>query len=66
MRRTLLDNIRTAFLFHVCLIRKPLDTLAESVHVRILKYVDRHDDLVVPRHDDRSVTDADESWGSSQ
>lgn len=55
MRHTLLDNIRATFLFHVWLVGKPLDTLAECVHVRILKYVDGHDDLIIPRRDDNSL-----------
>jgi hypothetical protein len=33
MRRTLLDNIRATFFFHVSLVGEPLDTFAERVHV---------------------------------
>jgi len=28
---------------------------AERVYIRILKYVDGHDDLIVPRYDDNSL-----------
>jgi hypothetical protein len=47
--RTLLDNIRATFFFHVSLVGEPLDTLAECVHIRILENVDSHDHLVVPK-----------------
>jgi hypothetical protein len=52
MRRTLLDNIRATFLFQVSVTGKPLDTFAESVHVRIRENVDSHDNLIIPRRDD--------------
>ena len=47
---TFLYNVRTAFLFHVCFVGEPLDAFAKGVHVRILEYVDGHDDLVVSRY----------------
>jgi hypothetical protein len=40
MRHALLEPHSS---FQVCLIGKPLNTLAERTHIRILKYVDSHD-----------------------
>jgi len=45
---TFLDNIGTAFVFHMWLIiYEPLDAFAKHVHVRIL---DGHDNLIVSSH----------------
>ncbi len=46
---TWLRDIRTAFLFDVMCIGKPLYALAKDVHVRILEDVDYHDHLVKTR-----------------
>ncbi len=47
---TFLYNVRTTFLLHVRFIGEPLNAFAKCVHVRILKYIDDHDDLVVSRN----------------
>ena len=44
---TFLYNVRTAFLLYMCFAGEPLDAFAKCVHVRILEYIDDHDDLVV-------------------
>ena len=44
---TFLDNIGTAFVFHMWLIYEPLDAFAKHVHVQIL---DGHDNLIVSSH----------------
>lgn len=47
---TFFYNVRAAFLLNMCFVGEPLDAFAKCVHVRILEYIDDHDDLVVPRH----------------
>lgn len=46
---TFFNNVRTAFLLYMCFVGEPLDAFAKCVHVRILEYIDDHDDLVVSR-----------------
>jgi hypothetical protein len=47
---TFFNNVRTAFLLYMCFVGEPLDAFAKCVHVRILEYIDDHDDQVVSRH----------------
>ena len=46
---TFLYNVGTAFLLHMRFVAEPLDAFSKCVHVRILEYIDDHDDLVVSR-----------------
>ena len=57
--RTFFTDKGTTFIFHVCFIGKPLDAFSKRVHVRILEYVDGHDDLIISRIQDRTYCQTD-------
>lgn len=45
-----LRYIWSAFLLDMSFVGKPLNVFAESIHIRVLKYVDGHNDLIIPEY----------------
>lgn len=42
------SHIRATLFFDMALIRKPLDTSAQGIQIRILKNVNHHNNLIIP------------------